>query len=145
MSTRPPTGAPPPRVAEIGDDRLDLVVLAREICDRYRRHYPDEDERYGPAGMDWCRHDNQWLLSWAVGDVLGVTDLDEQAGWLARVLRSRDFPIDRLAHDLRLAGDVVQENLPPGTGTPVAAALRRAAASVTEVVTGEGRTAPSHP
>jgi hypothetical protein len=129
VSTRPPTGATPPTVAEIGDHRVDLVVLAREICDRYRRHYPDEHERYGAAGMDWCRHDNQWLLSWAVGDVLGVTDLDEQAGWLARVLHSRDFPIDRLAHDLRLAADVVEENLPEEQAAPLGAALRRAAAA----------------
>ena len=131
MSTpRPPSGAPPPAVAELGGQRLDLVVLARAVCDRYHAHYPDEQERYGEAGRDWCRHDNQWLLSWAVGDVLGVTDLDEQARWLARVLRGRNFPIDRLAHDLRLAGDVVLERLAPQQGTALADVLRRAALAV---------------
>jgi hypothetical protein len=27
--------------------------------------------------------------------------------WLARLLHSRGFPLDRLAHDLRIAADVV--------------------------------------
>jgi hypothetical protein len=127
MSLRPPSGAPPPTVAELGGEPLDLVALARVVCDRYREHYPDEDERYGAAGMDWCRHDNQWLLSWAVGDVIGATDLDEQAAWLARVLHGRSFPVERLAHDLRLAGDVVLEQLPPEQGTALDDVLRRAA------------------
>jgi hypothetical protein len=130
VSIRPPGGTPAPAIAEIGEDRLELAVLAREICDRYQRQYSDEHERYGPEGMDWCRHDNQWLLSWAVGDVLGVTDLDEQASWLARVLHNRGFPTERLAHNLRLAADVVQENLPTDPGTDLARVLRRSAAGV---------------
>lgn len=130
MSIRAPSGTPAPAVAEMGNDQLDLAGLAREVCSRYYRHYADEAERYGPQGVDWCRHDNQWLLSWAVGDVLGVTDLDEQASWLARVLHSRSFPIDRLAHNLHLAADVVQENLSSDPGTELAKALERAAATV---------------
>jgi hypothetical protein len=111
---------------------LDLEVLAAEVCDRYYSHYADEHKRYGPAGIDWCRHDNQWLLSWAVGDVLGVTDLDEQAAWLARVLHGRDFPIDRLAHNLRIAAGVAAEHVQTDAtqGKAVEAALLRAAATV---------------
>jgi hypothetical protein len=127
MSLRPPGGRAAPEAAELGGHRLELVALAREICDRYQRAYPDEEERYGAAGMDWCRHDNQWLLSWAVGDLAGVTDLDEQACWLARVLHSRGFPVDRLVHDLRLAADVGQERLPAGQGSALAGVLRSAA------------------
>lgn len=130
MSIRPPGGTRPPAVAEMGNDQLDLAVLAREVCNRYYRHYADEHERYGPAGVDWCRHDNQWLLSWAVGDVRGVTDLDEQACWLARVLHSRGFPIDRLAHNLRISADVVQDNLPTYQGEALGDVLKRAAAAV---------------
>lgn len=130
MTLRPPGGTAAPQVAEIGDHRLELPALAREICDRYRSHHPDEEERYGAAGMDWCRHDNQWLLSWAAGDLAGVTDLDEQARWLARVLHSRGFPVERLAHDLRLAADVVQESLPADQGVALAQVLRRAEAAV---------------
>ena len=129
MSLRPPSGTPPPATAQLGDRELDLAVLAREICERYHEHYPDEDDRYGPAGADWCRHDNQWLLCWAVGDVLGVTSLDEQASWLAGVLGSRGFPLDRLAHNLRIAADVVEETAGE-PGAAVADSLRRAVVSV---------------
>jgi len=130
MSLRPPGGTPPPVVAELGGPPIDLPLLAREICDRYHAHYTDEEERYGPAGETWCRHDNQWLLSWAAGDVQGVTDLDEQACWLARVLHARDFPIERLAYNLRLAGEVTRERLPAGEGEALDAVLRRAALAV---------------
>jgi hypothetical protein len=130
MSRRSPSGAPPPALAEIAGERVDLVALAAEICERYRAHYSDEEERYGAAGQDWCRHDNQWLLSWAVGDVEGVTDLDEQACWLARVLRARDFPVERLAYNLRLAGEVACERLAPRAGAQLDGVLRRAALAV---------------
>jgi len=61
--------------------------------------------------------------------VLGATDLGEQASWLARVLHARDFPVSRLAHDLRMAADVVKEQL-CDTGAPVAARLSAAAETV---------------
>lgn len=61
---RPPSGTPPPVVAEVGSERLDLVAFAGAICDRYHAHYADEIERYGEGGRDWCRHDNQ---CWRVG------------------------------------------------------------------------------
>lgn len=130
MSLRPPSGTPPPTVAELGGETLDLVALARIVCDRYHDHYPGDGERYGAAGMDWCRHDNQWLLSWAAGDIIGATDLDEQAAWLARVLDGRGFPVERLVHNLRLAGDVALEQLPPEQGTALGDVLRRAASAV---------------
>lgn len=129
MSLRPPGGALPPATAQLGDRELDLAALAREICARYAERYPDEDERYGPAGADWCRHDNQWLLSWAVGDVLGVTSLDAQATWLAGVLDSRGFPLDRLASNLVIAADVVEAAVGEPGGA-VGEALRRAAVVV---------------
>ena len=30
-----------------------------------RLEHPDEQERYGKAGMAWCIHDNQHILNWA--------------------------------------------------------------------------------
>ena len=45
---------------------IDLVAMAREVCGRYRGEFPDEEERYGPAGEAWCLHDNQYLLAWAI-------------------------------------------------------------------------------
>jgi len=88
-------------------DGIDLVALATEICARYRAEFPDEQERYGDAGMAWCMHDNQHILNWAVGARNGLIDLEHELGWLARVLAARDFPLERLARDLEIAAEVV--------------------------------------
>ena len=133
MSARPrpapPSGQPPPRAAELADGTaVDLEALAREICTRYRAEYPDEEERYGEAGVLWCRHDNQHLLNWAVLHTRGFVVLDEQVAWLAKVLEAREFPLDRLARNLEIGAAVVGERV---AGSPdVAAALTAAAAMV---------------
>jgi hypothetical protein len=125
----PPSGQPPPRRAELADGTaLDLEALAREICDRYRAEYPDEEERYGEAGMQWCRHDNQHLVNWAALDTREYLALDEQVAWLAKVLEAREFPLDRLARNLDIAAAVVGERVTGGTA--VAAALSGAAEMV---------------
>jgi hypothetical protein len=113
VTTRPPGGTPPPRTAILsgGEAPIDLVALAEEICRRYRHEFPDEQERYGDAGVAWCIHDNQHILGWAVGARNGYTDLNEQLGWLAGVLAARDFPVARLVRDLEIAADVVRERL----------------------------------
>lgn len=71
-----------------------------------------------------------------------MTSLEEQVSWLAGVLGSRDFPLDRLAHDLRIAADVIDAR----AGTPgraVGESLRRAALSVAdESVSRSERDAP---
>ena len=116
MSTRPapPSGTPPPAVAPLPDGaELDLLPLARSICERYDAEFPDERERYGPAGQQWCVHDNRWLLLWAVMDAeFGTVDLSRQVEWLARVLEARDFPLDRLARDLEIAAEQLEPAVP---------------------------------
>jgi hypothetical protein len=110
----PPSGAAAPLEVEAPDGSLvDLRSLAKQICARYRSEFADEQERYGDAGQAWCVHDNQYILHWAILDARGMTTLHEQIAWLARVLASRDFPLDRLRRNLELAADVVGE-----TGTP---------------------------
>jgi hypothetical protein len=106
--TEPPSGYPPPAEAQLGDGpALDLGALAAEICSRYRAEFPDEEARYGDAGMAWCVHDNQHLLNWAVTEANGYGGFDRQVAWLAGVLDARDFPLDRLARDLEIAAEVV--------------------------------------
>ena len=125
----PPSGQPPPRQVALADGtEVDLEALAREVCERYRAEYPDEEGRYGEAGMAWCRHDNQHLVNWAVLDTREYVSLEDQVSWLAKVLEARDFPLDRLARDLDIAAAVVGERVPGGG--PVAAALTRAGAMV---------------
>jgi hypothetical protein len=125
----PPSGQPPPRAAELADGTaVDLEALAREVCARYRAKYPDEEERYGDAGVLWCRHDNQHLVNWAVLHTRGFVVLDEQVAWLAKVLEAREFPLERLARNLEIGAEVVGERL-HGAGD-VAAALSDAAEMV---------------
>jgi hypothetical protein len=125
----PPSGQPPPERAQMADGtEVDLEAIAREVCERYRAAYPDEEGRYGEAGMAWCRHDNQHLVNWAVLDTRDYVSLDEQVAWLAKVLEAREFPLDRLARDLDLAAEVVHARVPGGD--EVAEALSAAAAMV---------------
>lgn len=107
----PPSGANPPVQARTADgEPIELVPLAEDICRRYHTEFPDEHERYGPAGQAWCLHDNQYLLAWAIQDARdGTVQLDEHAVWLADVLASRGFRVARLARDLELAAAVVSE------------------------------------
>ena len=108
--TEPPSGAPPPASAVLdGGELLDLRVLAEEICSRYRAEFPDEQERYGDAGVAWCVHDNQHILNWAVTEANGLGGFERQVDWLAGVLEARDFPLDRLRRDLEIAAAVLEE------------------------------------
>jgi len=128
----PPSGHPPPLEARLDDGTvLDLRELATEICRRYRDAYPDEQARYGDAGVAWCVHDNQHLLNWAVLEARGFGDMRADVTWLAGVLEAREFPLDRLAHDLDMAADVVRERV-PGAPEALEDALRAAARHVRE-------------
>ena len=112
--TEPPSGAPAPVTAVLRDgEALDLRALAHEICRRYRDEFPDEQARYGDAGMAWCLHDNQHLLNWAVTESNGYGGFESQLGWLADILEARDFPLERLARDLEIAAEVVADGGAP--------------------------------
>jgi hypothetical protein len=84
---------------------VDLLPLARAVAARHREEFPDEAERYGDAGLEWCIHDNQHILNWGVRAAGDHVDLDGQIAWLARVLEARGYPLDHLARDLELAAD----------------------------------------
>ncbi len=105
--TEPPSGYPPPASAQVdGGETLDLRALAQEICARYRAEFPDEEERYGDAGIAWCVHDNQHIVNWAVTELNGYGGFERQLAWLAGVLEARGFPLDRLARNLEIAAAV---------------------------------------
>jgi hypothetical protein len=115
--TEPPSGYPPPVSAQLHNGpTLELRVLAQEICARYRAEFPDEEERYGDAGMAWCIHDNQHILNWAVAESNGYGGFERQLAWLAGVLEARDFPLERLARDLDIAAAVLDELRTPHPG-----------------------------
>jgi hypothetical protein len=102
--------APPTEAVMVGEHvPVELLPLAREICRRYREEFPDEQGRYGDAGVAWCVHDNQHILNWAIGARNGRVDLERELAWLARVLEARDFPLDRLVRNLEIGAEVVRE------------------------------------
>ena len=115
MTLRPPSGVRPPTEAVLVGEHVPvaLLPLAEEVCRRYREEFPDEQGRYGDAGVAWCVHDNQHILNWSIGAANGRVDLHRELAWLARILEARDFPLDRLARDLDIAADVVRERYPP--------------------------------
>ena len=126
----PPSGsAAPIDVSAPDGSALDVRALAQEVCRRYRAEFPDEEQRYGDAGQAWCVHDNQYLLHWALLDAQGTTSLADQVAWLGRVLSARDFPLDRLARDLEICADVVEE-LAREWAPEVAARMRAVASGV---------------
>ena len=110
-----------------GGATLDLVALATAICERYAVEYPDERERYGPAGAAWCVHDNQHLLNWATESVNGELDIQQEIAWLANVLEARDFPADRLARGLEIGADIVLDRVDGPGGRELAAVLNSSA------------------
>ena len=112
---RAPGGGAPPDLTTLPDGSpLELVPLAQEIARRHRLEFPDEAERYGDRGLQWCVYDNQWLLSWAVMAAGGWSDFGNQLMWLAGVLESRGYPVQRLARDLEIAAEVTSDALLPG-------------------------------
>ena len=127
----PPSGHPAPTQASLGTDApLQLLPLAQEICRRYRAEFPDEQERYGDAGVAWCVHDNQHLLNWGAGAVRGLIDMNPEVAWLADVLQARGFPIDRLARNLDIGAQVVSEHVDGKQGRRLSAVLTEAATFV---------------
>jgi hypothetical protein len=107
---RAPSGGAPPDSATLPDGSfLELAPLAREIARRHRVEFPDEADRYGDRGLEWCVYDNQWLLSWAIMAAGGWDDFDTQLMWLAGVLESRGYPVDRLARGLEIAAEVTTD------------------------------------
>jgi hypothetical protein len=137
MTARRPSGPPAPTVARVDGVVTALAPLAEAITTRYLAEYPEEAVRHGEATSKWCQHDNQWLLSWAVDDVRGATDLEEQAQWLARVLHVRGIPVSRLARDLDIASEVVRPGAFGAASEPIAERLQAAARTVAALTLSE--------
>jgi MFS family permease len=111
-----------------GVGTLALGPLAEAVADRYFAEFPDDLERYGEAARAWEIHDTCYCLQWAVLDTEGFADLEREVTWLTGVLGARGFPLEHLAANLELAGDVVAERL-EGSAR-VARELRAAAGMV---------------
>ena len=109
----------------IDGETVFLAPLATEIARRHWNEFPDEQERYGDAGFEWCVHDTQYILWWAVLDGEEDPILARRLEWLARVLSARGYPVERLRRTVEIAADVVAERHPS-----VAVTLREGAATL---------------
>jgi hypothetical protein len=107
-----PSGHLPPDAIVVGGERVDLTALAEAVTERFFAEFPDEHDRYGDAGREWCRHDTQWVYVWAAGELARTIDIVAQTAWLARVLAARDYPVQRLERSLELAADVAERSAP---------------------------------
>jgi hypothetical protein len=125
--TPPRGGKSPPAEARVGDGEVVwLRPVAETVARRLHAEFPDEADRYGPAGFEWCVHDNQYLVYWAsLSDDVFTGQLD----WLAAVLEARAYPLRRLARDLEIAGEVVSE----AWGKPAEAVARRLRAGAAQI------------
>ena len=108
---RPPSGGtPPPDSIALAEERIHLAPIAREVAARFWAEFPDEEERYGEAGFEWCVHDTQYLLAWSLQDAaVGQGHFEKNLLWLARLLAARDYPLERIARDLEIAADVLED------------------------------------
>jgi len=123
----PPSGELPPATVALDDGReLPLAATAAAASDRHLATHAEELARYGPYARDWCVHDLQWVLLWAVLDADGQgVDFAAQLAWLARVLDARNYPLASLADALETLAEEA-EPLSPGA----AALLQTGAATV---------------
>jgi hypothetical protein len=137
-----PSGASAPTTAVTSEGAvIDLLPLASEICFRFYVRFPEELERSGEAGSEWCAHDNQYLLAWAFQEARdGTVSLVDQVVWLAGVLSHRNFPLDLLAADLDIAADLVRSLTELGDlADPSADLLATGAAAVMAMATSPER------
>ena len=127
----PSGGARPADTVSLGDEStLFLAPLAHETARRHLEEFPEERERYGAAGFEWCAHDMQYVLWWAALDAEGAAGLLlGKVQWLAGILRARDYPVERLARSLELAAEAVEQARPRGA-EQITAVLRETAAAV---------------
>ncbi len=129
MTARPSGAAAPANARLSVGTVLPLAELPLDVCARFYARYPEEFERSGATGTEWCRHDNQYLLAWAIQDARDDTVvLAEQAAWLADVLAARGFPPQRLAGNLRIPPEVVRDRDAAGPLSGECAALLEQAA-----------------
>ena len=120
--TAPPGGMPPPTTVSTSiGETVRLVPLAEEVTERHLERHPEDVSRYGEElAWQWCVHDMQHVLAWAITD----QEFEGQLAWLARVLDARDYPVNNLFDCVHTAADVVDEQLRDEVGRDVAGRMR---------------------
>ena len=116
--------APPATVMTATGETVELVPLAEEVTRRHLARHQEDVTRYGhELAWEWCVHDMQHVLAWAIAD----QEFRGQLAWLARLLDARDYPVNNVFDCVVTAAEVVGQELPPEVGPAVAARMRQAA------------------
>lgn len=103
--TASPGGMPPPTHAVLPDATdVDLHDLAVKVTEIHLERHPEDGERYGDLAWEWCVHDTQHLMAWAVGDL----DFSGQLRWLAGLLAARGYPVANLLDCVRTCARVLR-------------------------------------
>lgn len=118
--------APPARAVLPDGSELDLHPLAVKVTEIHLQRHPEDGERYGELAWEWCVHDTQHLLSWAIGDL----DFLGQLRWLAGVLQARGYPVANLYDCVHTCARVLRSEC----GATAQPAARR----MEDAVTGDG-------
>ena len=120
-----PGGMPPPTEVALPDGTpVSLVALAERVAELHLRRHPEDVERYGQElAHDWCVHDHQHMLAWAIADL----DLERQVLWLAGVLHARGYPVPNLTDSLLTAAGVIDEDIGGEPAAVISARLRTTA------------------
>lgn len=115
---------PPPATAQASEGMtVELAPLAQEVCDRHLQRHPEDVERYGfELASQWCIHDQQHILAWAIED----RDLTGQVHWLAGVLDARGYPVANLVDSVLQGAKILGARLSAPVGEAVAARMRDA-------------------
>ena len=133
----PPTGMAPPVTATLPDGVvLELRLLAREITDRHLRRHAEDLQRYGETGREWCTHDNQHLINWAVLAVCDALSFREQLAWLASIDQS-GYPLANLADNLETAAETTRQLITSNHTAQLASALETGAQFIRGLEYGE--------
>lgn len=104
--TQPPGGMAPPASARLPDGTdADLHALAIKVTEIHLERHPEDTERYGDLAWEWCVHDTQHLMAWAIED----TDLAGQLAWLGGVLDARGYPVANLYDCVLTCARVLRE------------------------------------
>ena len=107
----PPSGwKPPETLTTPSGDEIDLIGPARAATEAFIEECPAYLERYGEPGRQWCIHDHQHVLNWAL--IRSEERFTEELDWLTGVLAARDFPLEWLARGTELLAETFERGRP---------------------------------